>query len=780
MDENQYLEKYAERKEKIILLLENTANFLRDNDKAQEAESFFKLKTDVEKNLFSVVLIGEFSVGKSTFLNALMGRRMLPSFKKETTATVNFLRHTSQAPNKEVGIVYYRDGSTKNLPDLNVETIAKFVSTKGDTAETTIAKTVEKVDLFLESKFLDKGVMLVDSPGLNGVTENLEDITRRQIRESHACIFMFSTDHPGTRTEFEILRDLRQEYNRIFIVLNKIETVKESEGETVDSIIDHLKKNYKKQFPDATLPEIYPISAEFALAARDKSLELERHKGFVKDDTYYSELERKSQIEDFENRLFRYLTEGERTREQLSEPIHKILNTLKNEREELDAQINVLEESKSTEELEQQKSALEKGLDELQQERSTKTKPIRERFNVSLRDFKDKISARCEDIGKGINLEVKEIDDIEELQKFADDLPHNLKKRFGNLAQSLEDNLRDDLISVVDESTEYIDGLQETLTNVGGIELKISVGDFKLSEIEVGKHMEEMERKFAEKRMELKNLEDKIRETQKNKIQARRLEIQQENLQHQLREISERRNNLIETFTIPAVEYRTRTVTKKRPRTGLFGRLANVLVGDKEYIENEETVDSSAHDDAIKMRNEGLSAIDSERENVLVEMKKYSNQNLGSSESLDFEIQDRQRQLTCLNESYKEEIKKYMAGMEKDVARAKKKIYREISNYVENFFDENKRTINSYLEKIKSKMFNAVQEMLLARVNAEIQRQQKKIDKLIEDSKTSAAMRDEKLQKARTDRDRVIELLAIGAELENELEYGMADAIEEE
>ena len=192
MSKNEHLARYEERKEKIISLLQDTSDYLRESDKVADAESMLKLKEDVEKNLFSVVLVGEFSVGKSTFLNALMHRRILPSFKKETTATVNFLRHTSQAPHGEAGIVYYRDGTTKTLPDLNVKTIEKFVSTRGDSVHGKISETVEKVDLFLDSKFLKDGVMLVDSPGLNGITENLEAITRRQIKESHACIFMFT------------------------------------------------------------------------------------------------------------------------------------------------------------------------------------------------------------------------------------------------------------------------------------------------------------------------------------------------------------------------------------------------------------------------------------------------------------------------------------------------------------------------------------------------------------------------------------------------------------
>ncbi|MBQ6759137.1 MAG: dynamin family protein, partial [Selenomonadaceae bacterium] len=473
MSKNEHLVRYEERKEKIISLLDDAGNYLRENDKTEDAESMFKLKADVEKNLFSVVLIGEFSVGKSTFLNALMHRRMLPSFKKETTATVNFLRHTSQAPHGEAGIVYYRNGTTKNLPDLNVETIARFVSTTGDTAEGTIAQTVEKVDLFLDSKFLEDGVMLVDSPGLNGITENLEAITRRQIKESHACIFMFSTDHPGTKTEFEILRDLRTECNSIFIVLNKIEEIKASEGETVESVIEHLKANYVKQFPDAKLPEIYPISAYTALAARDKNVPLERDANRTKNAAYYSELEERSRLGDFEDRLFRYLTEGERTREQLSEPVNKVGNALKYELDDLNEQIKVLEESRSTSDLEQQKLALEEAIANLQKERQSLTKPVKERFNTTMRDFRDKINARCSDICRRLETTAEEFETVDELQDFAAELPESLKKQFVNLSQRLEDDLREDLMLVVDESVEYFDGLQESLSNVSGGELKI-------------------------------------------------------------------------------------------------------------------------------------------------------------------------------------------------------------------------------------------------------------------------------------------------------------------
>jgi len=782
MSKNEHLARYEERKEKIISLLTDTAKYLRENENVDDAESMIKLKVDIEKNLFSVVLIGEFSVGKSTFLNALMHRRMLPSFKKETTATVNFLRHTSQAPHGEAGIVYYRDGTTKNLPDLDVKTIEKFVSTKGDTTAGTIAQTVEKVDLFLDSKFLQDGVMLVDSPGLNGITENLEAITRRQIKESHACIFMFSTDHPGTKTEFEILRDLRTECNSIFIVLNKIEEIKASEGETVDSVIEHLKNNYVKQFPDAKLPEIYPISAYTALAARDKNVPIDRDEGKTKDAAYYAGLEKKSRLEDFEDRLFRYLTEGERTREQLSEPVNKVSNTLKSERDNLDEKIKVLEESRSTADLEQQKISLEEGIANLQKERQSLTRPVNERFQKALRDFKDKISARCSNICSHLESAADETETLDELQDFAAELPDNLKKQFINLSQRLEDDLREELMSVADESVEYFDGLQETLLNVSGGELKIYSREMKLTVAEIGKNMETMAREFDAKRREMAALENEIGDAELNRAKARKLERQKENLQNQLREIANRRNAVIDTFSIPEVRYITEKEEKTRWRGGLLGIIGTIFIGKEHYYEDKDpTVDKTskeAHDEAQKQHDEILGSIDSERAELLREMSRYASTDTTSSEEFDAEIQRKSRQLEKMNADYKAEVEKYMAGMDADAAKARKKILREIKSYMEEFTDENIQSINKYLAGTERKMFDSVKAVIESRVNAEIERQKKKLDMLIEDSKASDAARDEKLQKATAAKELVAELLGRVAELEVELDE-MTDKIEE-
>ena len=120
---------YIEKKNKVLTVLEKTRGFYTQNGDKTKEEVFEKLKENLENGEFSIVVVGEFSAGKSTLLNALMGQRILPSFTNETTATVNFLRHKDRAINGEVGRVYYRDGEEEELRDLSLATINEYVST---------------------------------------------------------------------------------------------------------------------------------------------------------------------------------------------------------------------------------------------------------------------------------------------------------------------------------------------------------------------------------------------------------------------------------------------------------------------------------------------------------------------------------------------------------------------------------------------------------------------------------------------------------------------------
>ena len=78
----QYENQYNERKKSVVNYLDDVINFLQNQgqEKKDVISSLEKLKENVEHNLFSIVLVGEFSAGKSTFLNALMHKKNIAIF----------------------------------------------------------------------------------------------------------------------------------------------------------------------------------------------------------------------------------------------------------------------------------------------------------------------------------------------------------------------------------------------------------------------------------------------------------------------------------------------------------------------------------------------------------------------------------------------------------------------------------------------------------------------------------------------------------------------------
>lgn len=54
-----------------------------------DVQEVLDVKDRLEKDNFKVLVIGEFKCGKSTFINALMGKKILPSYSTPCTAVIN-------------------------------------------------------------------------------------------------------------------------------------------------------------------------------------------------------------------------------------------------------------------------------------------------------------------------------------------------------------------------------------------------------------------------------------------------------------------------------------------------------------------------------------------------------------------------------------------------------------------------------------------------------------------------------------------------------------------
>lgn len=775
------MQSYDERKNSVLALLEQTGQFLRGQGLEEKAQSLDKLQENVEKDLFSIVLVGEFSAGKSTFLNALMHRRILPSFTSETTATVNFLRHRDQAPNGEAGIVYYSDGHTETLNELSLDTVAQVVSTKGDREDGRIADTVDHVDLFLDSKLLQNGVMLVDSPGLNGVAARHQEITERQIMASHASIFMFNAERPGSRTDFEYLRDLKNKSNNIFFVMNKINAIRANEGQTVESVVEGLRATYHNQFPDETqLPKIWPVAGDAALAARDP--EAYYHDEPVETPERRTQLEKMSRLQDFEDRLWQYLTQGEKARAQLRGPVESCIAALSEQREYLETQLKLLESESGQEELEKQRDFLQERLQELERERKKTNPDLLRQVNQKMRELKESATAGAEKISERVLSELERKEDLDELNEYARRLHSVVEGKYRSLTAQLDDELRNGLMDVVQENMEdYFIELEDKFQEVSEQEaLSFQVGKLELNSetVSVGLAQFEEERSKLEKEME--EQEEQLSQMEQKSIAARIAQRKLDACKAELNSLQERRDNMQAAFVIPDSVERTREVERTHKRGGLFGIVANVLFGEKYVGTGIETYkDSTDHDEAIKERDQILKQRDQEIEEAKKKLKAVQGPEMTPEEAEHLKEQAR-RKLERLEKEYDNKIQQFNAQMDRHVKKMRDRLKDQIVEHLETYSTAFSREIRGYLDRQRKGYEGAVRDLLNTSLDQELQQTSSKLESLLQTIKSNGDERRQRLEAVQGALDELCGLLGQGAELSARLEAEMDDHIEQE
>ncbi|MCQ2257648.1 MAG: dynamin family protein [Bacteroidaceae bacterium] len=392
------LKEHSQIKESVITLLGEAKDIFTTHfgeTKEENIKAFNELSVKTKEGRFSIIVVGEFSAGKSTFLNALMREKYLDSFSSETTANINFLKSVNDSPSGKPMIrINYKDGNCETSDDVSFENIQKYVSTKG---EKDVAAKIESVEIFLDSPFLNDGVDLVDSPGLNGVKELHADITKNQMKASHAAIFMFRATQPGSKSDFQTLIDLKKSCKSIIVVLNRIDEAAKQGEETVDDIVNKLKNSFKEMFPNEKIPEVWPISAYKALVARSK-MELdynERTKHTDEEKRHYLET---SLIEPFEHRLLRYITKGEKAKNELLSPIEKVISVADETIQELNIEKETLNGKFSTDEINDQIDAVQTEIKGVKDTISHKKDDVVNAVADAIRNARNSITSDTKDL----------------------------------------------------------------------------------------------------------------------------------------------------------------------------------------------------------------------------------------------------------------------------------------------------------------------------------------------------------------------------------------------
>lgn len=246
------------------------------------------IRVMTEDNAFKVAVVGEFSAGKSTFINSIIGKDILTHASTETTAAVTYVVNVA-ASDERCGsfCVTYRDGRKEIVDDL---LRLKDYTTRQSSLD--VEKTIEKVEVYIHFINTQVPIVFVDTPGLNTTIEEHHIITFKEIKRSHCCVYIL-----GFRgvSETDRQRIVKFDQNRLVFIQNQIDNLNASEGETAESkvakakqvlkaIIDEEAAKRNMQEYDLSF-DVIGYSALKALAGRDTGIK----KLYPQDEEYISD-----------------------------------------------------------------------------------------------------------------------------------------------------------------------------------------------------------------------------------------------------------------------------------------------------------------------------------------------------------------------------------------------------------------------------------------------------------------------------------------------------------
>ena len=278
---------------------------------------------------FSIGITGVMNAGKSTMLNALMGREILGSAVVPETANLTIVKHNSTDNAKvyywntqewerivksaeqlesmrefvnETNKIFGEDlknyiRPTSRFDEIDINDLSSYTSAATSGKKCNLVKYVE---LGSKLDFLSDGIEIVDTPGLDDPVIQREEITKEYISQCDMMLHLMNVSQSATLKDVEFIIDavLYQNISKLLIVITRADTVsKEQLDEVIKYTKSSIERQLKAQNKDSQLDYILktikfiPISGRMALLHRTGREEEALKAGYTIEQTGILEIE---------------------------------------------------------------------------------------------------------------------------------------------------------------------------------------------------------------------------------------------------------------------------------------------------------------------------------------------------------------------------------------------------------------------------------------------------------------------------------------------------------
>ncbi len=243
---------------------------------------YYDIQEKLNSEIFNIVVLGEFSRGKSTFINALIGKKILISNILPTTAVLTKIIY-SETPKVELIL---NDGTQKII---KLEELINYTTCLSNENQG-LSSQIAEANVYMPLSYCKNNCIIIDTPGVNDINEQNCDITYNFLPKADAAIILLDPDQPFSESDRHFIQDkvLKEDITKIFFVLNKSDLLNQDK---ILNIKNHIKNRILENGIVKNV-KLYTLSSKKALVSKLNNLSNE------------FELEFNS----FENDLSHYLT----------------------------------------------------------------------------------------------------------------------------------------------------------------------------------------------------------------------------------------------------------------------------------------------------------------------------------------------------------------------------------------------------------------------------------------------------------------------------------------
>lgn len=239
--------------------IDSVSAYMTQAKKGKRIAEISKKLNDLKNTATTVLVCGEFKRGKSTFINALIGRNICPTDTDICTSVVSVIKYGE----KEKAIRVYGDFSNLKQEVVPFDDIERYTVGSAEEIGNTIC-----MELELPLNELKKGLIIIDTPGVGGLDPRHAMLTNFFLPQADVTLFMTDVNEPLTTTELKFYKDKVLQYAKhSAIIVNKADL---KDNDSVEEIRkDTISKVSTYTQVDADSLDVISVSAADCIREED-------------------------------------------------------------------------------------------------------------------------------------------------------------------------------------------------------------------------------------------------------------------------------------------------------------------------------------------------------------------------------------------------------------------------------------------------------------------------------------------------------------------------------